>query len=373
MKGTVTTLLAAIVCVGIAMTPADVHAQAAGYVGETTCVGCHTATTPNIVNNYMLSGHRYKLNPVVNGVLRAYPEGRVNRDGESPAAVTPPTGTSWDDFAYVIGGYGWKARFIRKNGRIYTDDDQAQQNLYATVANGAPLRVTYHLGEERVYNFSCFQCHTTGGTVEGSWNGVADDSLGTFSDPGVTCEGCHGPGADHVAGAFQVPPVLPPNTGDFLEFGRCIQCHHRGSETNAIPAKGGYIRHHEQGNEFLASEHGDASSEMTCVTCHNQHVPDRYPGLAVGGELSQNTTCASSGCHETKNIPAVDGVAMVNQCTECHMPKASKSAIGFQLGNGWKGDVPTHIMAINTNPVTKDAMWATDGTVVLDAKRPTPP
>ena len=45
------------------------------------------------------------------------------------------------------------------------------------------------------------------------------------------------------------------------------------------------------------------------------------------------------------------------ECVDCHMPKAGKSALGFQVGNGWKGDVATHIMAINTNPVTKDAMW----------------
>jgi Secretion system C-terminal sorting domain/Cytochrome c554 and c-prime len=348
--------------------PTEVSAQAAGYVGEATCITCHTATNPEIVNNYMKSGHRYKLNPVEDGVLRPYPTGRVNKDGESPQEVTVPVGTSWSDFAYVIGGYGWKARFIRKNGRIYTDDDQAQQNLYATLANGAPLRAAYHLGEEKVYNFSCFQCHTTGGTAEGSWNGVTDDSLGTFKDPGVTCEGCHGPGAEHVAGAFQSPPVLPPNTGDFLKIERCIECHQRGGATNAIPVSGGYIRHHEQGNEVRASKHGDGvGAELTCVSCHNQHVPDRYPSVAEAGSNGLNATCET--CHATATYEVqLNGAKKNVECTDCHMSKAAKSAIGFQLGNGWKGDIPSHIMAINTNPVTKDAMFTSDGKVALDSE-----
>jgi hypothetical protein len=335
---------------------------AEGYVGEATCLSCHTGLTPEIVNNYMLSGHRYKLNPVEDGTPRAYPTSRETRAGESPAEVAPPAGTAWTDFAYVIGGYGWKARFVRTTGRVYTDDAEAQQNLYATEANGGAERVTYHLGEDKKYNYGCFKCHTTGGTEEGSWNGVDADSLGTFSDPGVTCEGCHGPGQEHAAGAFT--GVLPPNTGDFLRTERCIDCHQRDGRTSAIPVKGNYIRHHEQGNEFRASAHGDGvGSELTCASCHNQHVPLRYPELATNGETGLNATCAD--CHASQYpMPTVNGVSKSIECVDCHMSRASKSALGFTLGNGVMGDVASHLMKINTDPVGREAMFTEDGKLV---------
>ncbi len=378
MRATATLTVSAVMIIGMALTfPEQSSAQAPGYAGEAACLGCHSAPQgghPAIAPEYLKTGHRYKLNPVKDGVPntlpdgtdRSYPDGRLYYPLEgapfAPATVEPPTGTTWNDFAYVIGGYGWKARFVRTNGRIYTDDDQAQQNLWDN------SRSKYHLGVNKKYDYACFQCHTTGGTAEGSWNGVADDSLGTFSDPGVTCEGCHGPSADHVAGAFQNPPVLPPNTGDYLELERCGECHQRGGATNAILAKGGYIRHHEQVNEFRASRHGDGvGAELTCVSCHNQHVPLRYPDLAGDGFDGLNRTCDT--CHAGKKIQ-LNGADKPIECIDCHMPKAGKSALGMQIGNGWQGDVRTHIMAINTNPVTKtEAMFTADGSqapVTLD-------
>ena len=52
------------------------------------------------------------------------------------------------------------------------------------------------------------------------------------------------------------------------------------------------------------------------------------------------------------------------ECIDCHMPAASKSAIGMAVGNGWRGDVKTHIMNINTDAVTKDAMFDDEGAYV---------
>ena len=51
-------------------------------------------------------------------------------------------------------------------------------------------------------------------------------------------------------------------------------------------------------------------------------------------------------------------------CEDCHMPGASKSAVAF---NPLKGDVKTHIFAINTDPVTaEEGMFFedTDGALV---------
>ncbi|MEW5843989.1 MAG: T9SS type A sorting domain-containing protein, partial [Bacteroidota bacterium] len=53
-------------------------------------------------------------------------------------------------------------------------------------------------------------------------------------------------------------------------------------------------------------------------------------------------------------------------CIDCHMSYTGKSAIGVQTGNGWKGDIRSHVMAINTNNINKTAgMFTADGKALL--------
>ena len=318
------------------------------YVGSDQCKTCHDNVNStlgyNIYQEYMKTGHPYKLNPV-NGEAPVYPA------NTSPGVPVTPTGTTWDDFAYVIGGYGWKARYVKKDGRVWTDDETAQYNL----ETGGT--VAYHLGEEKLYNQGCFKCHTTGDTTEGAWNGVPADSLGTFSEPGIRCEGCHGPGSDHAANPTG---VKPPNSGTDLQWQACANCHNRGGISNSIPQSGLYIKHHEQSNEVLASKHGQKN--FTCATCHDAHIAVRYPDAAGDGLSGITTKCES--CHPTHEVK-INGVVKSIDCVDCHMAPATKSAVGMQKGNGWRGDVKTHIMAINTDPVPRDSMFD-GGSVKLD-------
>ena len=75
------------------------------YVGAEACQICHEET----YESFMKTGHPYKLNKVENGERPDYPFSKVS---------DPPEGYTWDDILYVIGGYGWKARFIDKEGYI---------------------------------------------------------------------------------------------------------------------------------------------------------------------------------------------------------------------------------------------------------------
>jgi hypothetical protein len=316
------------------------------YVGSDRCMTCHNSTNTNtgynIYEMYMKSGHPYKLN-AVNGAQPEYPE------NTSPGVPNPPMGTSWNDFSYVIGGYGWKARFIKNDGKIYTVADNAQYNL----ANKG--WVSYHTGEDKAYNQACFVCHTTGADTAGSWNNQTP-GLGTFTEAGIRCEGCHGPSSGHAGNPIG---VKPPITADSLAYARCGDCHSRDSKTNAIPASGNYVRHHEQFNEMQASKHGDMS--YTCTTCHDAHIPLVYPEAADGHDA---ITKKCEDCHTDKQV-LMNGVAKANvECVDCHMPKAAKSALGKKLGNGWQGDIASHIWNINTDAVPRDSMFTADGKFV---------
>ncbi len=77
--------------------------EAPQYTGSESCQECHEAK----YETFMESGHPYKLNKVVDSQPPEYPFSEV---------PNPPEGYTWDDITYVIGGYGWKARFIDKDG-----------------------------------------------------------------------------------------------------------------------------------------------------------------------------------------------------------------------------------------------------------------
>ncbi len=149
--------------------------KAQEYVGSDRCITCHNRVNEdmgyNIVEEYMKTGHPYKLN-ATNGDHPVYPE-------NTTPGVELPAGKSWSDFSYVIGGYGWKARFIDHNGKIFTGDTDSDSLAQYNLENSG--WVEYHKGEDKAYNFGCFQCHSTGPSEDGSWN-ENTPGLGTFSE-----------------------------------------------------------------------------------------------------------------------------------------------------------------------------------------------
>ena len=296
------------------------------YVGSETCATCHGAVA-DVVN---MSGHPYKLNKVVDGQPPEYPFTEV---------PNPPEGYTWDDVSYVIGGYNWKARFIDQDGYIITGADEnatTQWNLANDELGFGTGWAGYHAGEvEKPY--SCGSCHTTGYSEEGNQDGLPG-MVGTWSEPGIQCEACHGPGSAH-ADAGGDKSLITIDTSAAL----CGSCHIRG-EVDAIPAKGGFIRHHEQYNEFSASPH----AAQSCVTCHDPH--DGVVQLRQSGADTTRTLCTT--CHSSKADTQASAVmkAMVT-CTDCHMPRISKSAQGD--ASAYQGDVRTHLFAIDSETMSQ--------------------
>jgi len=193
-----------------------------------------------------------------------------------------PENVDWDDITYVIGGYKWKSRYIDDQGYIYTPADGQNQYNYLV-----DTWSDYHAGEfEKPYN--CGDCHTTGWIPDLDWD--TDDDLtdnqdglpgmhGTFFAGGVHCEECHdagGPGE-----GMNIDTDRPEGTDPTVMTGAfCGRCHQRydggvmpPEDENYIPASGGFIRHHEQYNEFLASPHASFTNIYgeDCVRCHNPH------------------------------------------------------------------------------------------------------
>lgn len=296
----------------------------ANYVGSETCGECHT----DIYDVFMKSGHPFKLNKVVDGQPPVYPFTEV------PA---PPEGYTWDDVTYVIGGYNWKARFIDKDGYIITGaDDTAttQYNFANPVVGNEAGWVGYHAGEkEKPYD--CGTCHTTGYKPEGNQDDLPG-LVGTWTEPGIRCEECHGPGSLHADNPYGVAMNVDRHPA------QCGECHSRGA-VEEVNASGGFIRHHEQYEELFQSKH----VTVDCVQCHDPHAG--VIQLRRAGEQTVRTTCENCHFESAKYQNNDSHVALEVACIDCHMPRITKSAVGD--ADKLTGDIRTHLMAIDVDQV----------------------
>jgi hypothetical protein len=295
-----------------------------------------------IYDVFITSGHPWKLNKVVDGQPPDYPFTEVSE---------PPEGYTWDDVTYVIGGYNWKARFIDQEGYIITGDaDATTQYNFANPDTGKdePEWVPYHAGEEnKPYN--CGPCHTTGYSA---WPSDAhqDDLpgiVGTWAEPGIQCERCHGPASLHVANPHGVRPMIERDSE------LCGECHLRGAPEE-VNASGGFIRHHEQYEELFQSKH----ITLDCVTCHDPHAG--VVQLRQTGEQTTRTQCENCHFRQAKYQDSQIHPAIGVACIDCHMPRVTKSATGD--AERFTGDIRTHLMAIDAEQIEQ---FTEDGAVAL--------
>lgn len=318
----------------------DVASSAAAYVGADLCAACHA----EISEAFTKSGHAWKLNPVVDGQPPDYPFSSV---------PNPPEGYTWDDISYVIGGYNWKARFINKEGYIITDAPGSsgnanylnQYNLANQLLGKNAGWVTYNSGAENL-PYDCGACHTTGYSPSGNQDGLPG-LVGTWAEPGVKCEECHGPGSLHVSNP----------QGYNMQIDRdaeaCGDCHIRG-EIEAVDAKDGFIQHHEQYEELFQSKH----ITLDCVVCHDPHTG--VVQLREAGEKTTRTECQNCHFEQAKFQNNESHKLLGLTCLECHMPRITVSAWG--IPEKFTGDIRTHVMAIDPDQI---GQFSEDGTTAL--------
>ncbi len=328
------------------------------FVGSETCADCHAGTRElaDVYTPWQESGHPYKVVKV---------DGAPPTDAYPPHSEFPndfmmdlPGNYTWDDISYVIGGYGWKMRWMADDGFIITDMENSQYNFetdgHVVYSSGVP---------NGTKPYDCGRCHTTGWVADEDWQTDGDlsdnqDGLpgiaGTFFAGGIHCEECHGMGSQHVYSRdYEMTVDSSPEL--------CGRCHMRNSD-HSIAASSGFIKHHEQYDEWLHSPH-NVSYGPDCNTCHDPHASVIFDGEAAGYGNKPDADCES--CHvygDHADIASTNHP--VTTCVVCHMPEASKSAIKH---HEYQGDVATHIWRINTDPVGKtEGMFNAEGNLVLE-------
>ncbi|MFW6289848.1 MAG: ammonia-forming cytochrome c nitrite reductase subunit c552 [Mariniphaga sp.] len=199
---------------------------------------------------------------------------------------------------------------------------------------------------DRMYTFntSCYSCHVS--QLATNFDLASDSYNTTWKEPGINCETCHGPSAEHVrvcleAGEGNIPDDLKIiTTSTFTpeqHNASCAPCHAKMQPITASFMPGErYFDNYTLTTLENADFYPDGrdlgenytyttwmmnecmqNSEMHCVTCHTSSGRDRFAD-------NPNQACIS--CHRTnvENVaehsmhPAGSEGAV---CINCHMPK----------------------------------------------------
>jgi|GEM_PF-1199378 len=382
MKKTIQSIIVIAMALMVVSTLAPAQNLWPDYAGSARCRTCHAAIKPINLAEFDRSGHPWKIqridrSKVVGGVYKPFPTG-TNVDGIPLAPEALAAGYSYTsadtNIAYMIGGFGWKARWMNKLGYIY-EGTKAQYNIgthHPTLKNHGsynPTNVSNRTFSMRdtvaqtglIYN--CGGCHTTGWkpyvatTQPVRYNNLPGFD-GTFLEFGVQCEACHGPGKAHADAPTAANIFKSGYSGTY----GCVACHARGLGTR-IPVKSGakFLDHREQYDQMQFTKHR-RSATMTCTTCHDPHKSTMYDR---GGLKTAGTQCTP--CHTSKAVSITvvkSGVSTPapHSCQDCHMPYIGNTAIEQ---NDNRSDQASHMWKINTTAVGKiPGMWPTGGTNV---------
>jgi hypothetical protein len=173
----------------------------------------------------------------------------------------------------------------------------------------------------------CFGCHTTASTVGNTFDpGKAM--------PGVSCEGCHGPGAKHVSemkagnlegglAAITNPSQLKPV--DAVDF--CGACHTTWWDAKEIGANGiANVRFQPYRLESSRCwSRGDA--RLACFACHDPHQPLVKD---AGYYDSKCLSCHANRLAKTQAQKLAGCPVATKDCVTCHMKKYEVKNMHFK-------------------------------------------
>ncbi len=290
-------------------------------IGPEQCAKCHSEEAAK----YQTTMH--------SRMVRTLGPGATTANFADPAAPIKAS-----DVQFVIGT-NTTNYFVGKDFRYLPATWDAEANKWGTRSASAWLG-------------SCTTCHTTG----------YDATLKTFVATNITCESCHGGGAEHVATGD------PSRIKDSLDVDMCESCHGGERQVGQLKEtthytvfadlsqtpsyKGSCTECHsatvriaeEKGEtpptleEFKTGGHQNDRVGVTCVVCHDPHEKTEEAQLRVSvqetciqchtGELSGETWTAGKAVHHPQKemwlgvgAIGVDPMpaAKTATCADCHM------------------------------------------------------
>ncbi|WP_163991086.1 HEAT repeat domain-containing protein [Pyxidicoccus caerfyrddinensis] len=206
---------------------------------------------------------------------------------------------------------------------------------------------------------ACLDCHVTG--LDASYDRASHTWDTRFTDAGVACESCHGPGARHADTQDPKDIVQPAKLSNAQAMAVCAQCH--GPRRPLFPILDGAHRfqpgqryddyyqpivllvgNERSGDYFTDGRPSTSSFEYqallqsrchlqggaTCLTCHTApHEPHGANELEIPkpAKTPAHVSASASTCQQCHEDVFAQGKAhthhsarAANDCLSCHMP-----------------------------------------------------
>jgi tetratricopeptide (TPR) repeat protein len=331
-----------------------------GYTGSVSCRECHEkfyklwapshhglamqpythelarkALTPQ-TEDIVIGKYRYraKIDPGTGWVIERGPEGEKQYRME-----------------HALGGKNvYYLLTPMERGRLQTLPvayDVRKKEWFDTAGSG--LR---HVSDEPVdwresvytFNTACYRCHVS--QLTSNYDLATDTYHTVWTEPGINCETCHGPGDEHIRVCKEAPKGTVPKDLKITRGGRdftvkqnneaCAPCHAKMAPiTNSFSPGNRYFDHYE----LRTLEHSDfypdgrdlgenytytlwlmspcvKSGQLNCFHCHTSS--GRYKQ-----KKEPNKSCMP--CHQERVENAIEHThhpadGKGNQCISCHMP-----------------------------------------------------
>jgi len=327
----------------------DAHAvEQASYVGNQVCAKCHQAIARSYAQTPMAASSGVVGDDVVEGGFRHNSSGvsyRILRENgavwlEYERGDEVPAGERLRGrrkLQYFIGSNAAGRSFLSMIDRFLY---QAPVTWYAQ-SRRWDVSPGYETDREmrlnRPIEANCLYCHASQSQpIYGTQNRYLDPP---FTQPGIGCERCHGPGSLHAQGlaAMINPARLDAASRDSV----CAQCHlsgearvERAGKRLAFYRPGDllsdyvsyFVFEESQKLGLKANSHVEnlaqsvckkqSGERMSCLSCHDPHsVPAQRERATYFREK-----CFA--CHQLEALPANESHNQKADCAVCHMPKS---------------------------------------------------
>ena len=303
----------------------------ARYAGSQACAQCHTQTATQLTTPMARTLETAKEGRILSARARMtfkigrYSYSITREDDRSVYSVTDGQETISTPIMWAFGlGKAGQTYVFQLNGKYYESrvsyyNDISGLDLTLGAPRAEPRSLTEAAGHMMggVDARDCFSCHATAAVSEAR---LQTDKL----TPGISCEGCHGPGANHIAAMkardFANKQILNPgrfDTNGQTEF--CGACHRTWAQVMMMPPQGvGNVRF--QPYRIFGSKCFDFEDRrISCTACHNPHEEMRRD------QSFYDSRCLA--CHQTET-PCKVGK---RNCAECHMPKYELPGAHFKF------------------------------------------
>ncbi|HEX6215206.1 MAG TPA: cytochrome c3 family protein, partial [Vicinamibacterales bacterium] len=332
-----------------ALTPSGPHALGSDYLGSESCAKCHDVEHTQWKNSL----HIKMTKPVAEATIvgdfregtkfadhdRAYTFGMKN--GKPVISISfggrPPETFSVD---YTLGAKRYQGYLSTlPEGRIYVLPVfwHVASKRWVDWKEITPIPDDAH-GIRQIWNQNCFNCHGTN-IVQGYQLDEAKYTS-TWTEMGIGCEACHGPGRQHVAlmEEWEKNPALKP-TYDASSKNRQLSdtlkiFSTRSSEPRRIYDTCAYC-HGNKNNVFVGFKGGDNYSDYAMPFLISEPLPEfdfqgEFWPDGRPNRFNRPQALTMSGCFKAGAIT----------CTNCHVAHGSRNehSLKVNIYQGRNGD-----------------------------------